>query len=1182
MTERIEGLSIGLSLDTLKMESGLTDLRSKMALVSSEMKANLSAFDKGDRSLDKYQTTLNGLNKKLEVQKTITESAMKSYQKMVKEHGEGSKEAEKAAKEYNNQRTYLNNLSRSIDRTTEEMKQFRKEQELSESRLVSLRKSLNQTGDALIDIGDKTKNAGQSLSMQLTAPLIGFGVAAGKTALDFDKASGEIQAELGLSEKEAKALHETAKDLWEDGFGDSIGSVSNKVAGVTKALGDLSRVDLSYVTKGLELFESRGWGDQRETLRAMKVLMEQFGMSSQEAMDYLTKGFQENLNYSDEFLDTVSEYSTYFAELGFTSDDMFAKLKSGAETGAFQLDKVGDSMKEFSVRAKDGSKTSTEAFQALGLNADKMTKEFNKGGDTAKKAFEKVLKALQETDDETVQNTVSTDLFGTQYEDLGEKAFDAMLKASNGLSNVEGSTKKASDALRDNFGTRASKVWRDFLTDMEPVGEELLDIAEDILPKVADTISDVTDAFNDLSPAGKDAALMVGGIALAAGPTLTTLGFMATGLGAITKVVSPLLGLLGAGKGLTGILGKIPGPIGLVVTSATVLTGGVALLNNAIEKSKEVNLEHADTLIDQKNKLDDLTTKYTALQEKNKLSNDELLRFRDIQSEMDLAKSAEEIAKLKDEAEELRKKSGMSNDELVEMLRLNDKIIETTPEIKQSYSDRGNAIIESKGAIEEVNNSLRESIKLELENQRIKAEETMDDDIQKRIDAQKELNKTIKERNDAELAAAETEKQIEEARVLLAENKRLEDEGAVWATEEHIRQLEIQRDLDGQAIIDAADRVIEKQKAVKEADKEINKTIELYNQMINLQLAQVGINEEGSKGLSQLDESIKKTQGKIQELNNIRDAQGGLNEQQQEELNNLREALNSYQSAKGEIRDMQGEQAEVNKRIDEGTGKARELTKEAGKGVTKQVDIDDKGGTSKLQRAAEKDARKSVSISDHGDNTRIHRDAQKSATKGIRLTLLNTLRSLISSTVSVGVNLLGIGKNAKGTRNWRGGLSWVGEEGPELLHLPRGSKVIPNEDSMSLLKKWDIPVAEKGFATGGRINTMGLYPIAEDGWPEWVIPTDPSRRTDAMKLLALAGRDISGNKRPSQLPNVGGHDNSTLNEILQATLQQNKILMGILQKESSSSGIDFTELANRIYEPMKEIMDFEEYRTSKF
>ena len=121
MSERIEGLSIGLDLDSVQVESGLKDLNKKLALVNSEMKANLSAFDKGDASLKKYQTQLDGLNKKLEIQKTKVDSARQSYEKMAKAHGEGSKEADAAATAYNKELASLNNLERYIGSVTTEM-----------------------------------------------------------------------------------------------------------------------------------------------------------------------------------------------------------------------------------------------------------------------------------------------------------------------------------------------------------------------------------------------------------------------------------------------------------------------------------------------------------------------------------------------------------------------------------------------------------------------------------------------------------------------------------------------------------------------------------------------------------------------------------------------------------------------------------------------------------------------------------------------------------------------------------------------------------------------------------------------------------------------------------------------------------------------------------------------------
>jgi len=52
------------------------------------------------------------------------------------------------------------------------------------------------------------------------------------------------------------------------------------------------------------------------------------------------------------------------------------------------------------------------------------------------------------------------------------------------------------------------------------------------------------------------------------------------------------------------------------------------------------------------------------------------------------------------------------------------------------------------------------------------------------------------------------------------------------------------------------------------------------------------------------------------------------------------------------------------------------------------------------------------------------------------------------SAASIGAGL--IGRNARGTRNWRGGPTWVGEEGPEIVNLPAGSQVFSAGESRAM------------------------------------------------------------------------------------------------------------------------------------
>lgn len=114
------------------------------------------------------------------------------------------------------------------------------------------------------------------------------------------------------------------------------------------------------------------------------------------------------------------------------------------------------------------------------------------------------------------------------------------------------------------------------------------------------------------------------------------------------------------------------------------------------------------------------------------------------------------------------------------------------------------------------------------------------------------------------------------------------------------------------------------------------------------------------------------------------------------------------------------------------------------------------------------------------------------------------------------------------------------------------------------LTGWGPTGSRKKFATGGLIKSAGWYNIAEGGYPEWVIPTDPNRRTDAMKLLALAAKDIegsktSGNKRPSNFSSAKISSSQSDNSKLEQKLD---MLIGLMSKLVQSNDT----IANKDFE----------------
>lgn len=102
------------------------------------------------------------------------------------------------------------------------------------------------------------------------------------------------------------------------------------------------------------------------------------------------------------------------------------------------------------------------------------------------------------------------------------------------------------------------------------------------------------------------------------------------------------------------------------------------------------------------------------------------------------------------------------------------------------------------------------------------------------------------------------------------------------------------------------------------------------------------------------------------------------------------------------------------------------------------------------------------------------------------------------------------------------------------------------------------PSGPRRFATGGIINSNGLYNLAEDGHPEVVVPLDPARATDAMKLISYAQSKVNPgkNKRPNQVSNsynTGSSSNDEMMNLLVRMVANQQEEINILKQIAQSN-----------------------------
>lgn len=371
---------------------------------------------------------------------------------------------------------------------------------------ANIREAFSKAFDAVGEtaskaLGTVTKGIGAGMAAAGSA-VVAAGAMALKSAVSMDQAMNGFIASTGKGTEETERYQNVLENIYKNNYGEDFQDIADSMELVTKNLGDMDDASLQSLTESAITLRDTFEYDVSESTRAAKAMMDQFGISGDQAMNLIAAGAENGLDYSGELLDNISEYSVQFAKVGLDADDMFKIFQKGADTGAFNLDKVGDAIKEMSIRVIDGSETTQAGFSAIGLNADEMAKKFSQGGESAKEAFKQTVDALASVKDPLAQDAAGVALFGTMWEDLGPEVVTALADIEDGAYATGEELGKIKEVKYDDLGSMFEGLKRTVEMLILPLGEQLIpflsELISEMLPVIEEELPGIVDIAGEL------------------------------------------------------------------------------------------------------------------------------------------------------------------------------------------------------------------------------------------------------------------------------------------------------------------------------------------------------------------------------------------------------------------------------------------------------------------------------------------------------------------------------------------------------------------------------------------------------------------------------------------------------------------------------------------------------------
>lgn len=587
MANRIKGITVEIGGDTTGLDKALKSVNTSIRSTQSALKdvnrllkldpSNTELLSQKQRLL---KDAIAATKEKLDSLKVAQEQA-----KQQLENGELGQDKYDA-------------LQREIVETEEELRRLQQEAATTNTALSKI----DVAGQKMETVGNSIAGAGKKM-MGVTTVIGGVGVAAVKTAADFDSAMSQVAAVSGATGKDFDALRNKAREM---GAKTKFSATEAAEAMNYMAMAGWKTEDMLDGIEGVMNLAAASGEDLATTSDIVTDALTAFGLSAKDSGHFadILAAASSNANTNVSMMGETFKYCAPIAgALGFSAEDTAEAIGLMANAG-IKSSQAGTALRTIMNNLAGDVKISGKAIGDVTIattNADGSMRDLSDILSDCRSAFGNLTESEKAQAAESLvgKNAMSGFL---ALMNAGQGDID---KLSSAIDNCDGSAEKMAMTMQDNLAGQ--------LTILKSQLQELaISFGDILMPAIRSIVSKLqgfVDKLNGMDEGTKRTIVTIALLVASIGPLLVIIGTAISKIGVamqgFVKLANGISKLKIAIQGGTGVLGKLGATLGGISAPVLAVVAVIAVLVAAFVHLWKTNEGFRDAIIGTWNRIKD-------------------------------------------------------------------------------------------------------------------------------------------------------------------------------------------------------------------------------------------------------------------------------------------------------------------------------------------------------------------------------------------------------------------------------------------------------------------------------------------------------------------------------------------------------------------------------------------------